>query len=256
MAGPINKWKGHRTVLMEKLGPSDLAEFWYACRYWPPEHKLPWHRPCLTTPWSPWVGPKWHMVTYGPIRDTICHRVRFSCNQNQITPFSLPNKRSHGVHLIRTLETPPGCAQSRGQILQTKITLGIPGGVSKVRIRWTPWDLLLGRQIGVIWFWFQENWTRWHLCLLWAHLSPYVTSGPPRGVKEWSNKGGQGVVEQGRSKGVVEQGRCHGNLCSGGQDLHAYQNSAKSDGPNISIRTVRCPLQVKVKICPCVKHDN
>ena len=30
--------------------------------------------------------------------------------------------------------------------------------------------------------------------LLWAHMSPYVTLGPPRGVKEWSDEVGAMVI--------------------------------------------------------------
>src|SRR5207245_1935223 len=61
---------------------------------------------------TPLGGPE---VPYGNIwahKIPKCHRVRFSSNKNQINPFFLLNKRSHGVHLIRNLETPPWCALS------------------------------------------------------------------------------------------------------------------------------------------------
>src|SRR4051812_29736119 len=35
------------------------------------------------------------------------HRFQFPSDLNQITPFYLPEKRSHGVNPIRTSETPP-----------------------------------------------------------------------------------------------------------------------------------------------------
>ena len=100
---------------MEMFGPSDLAEFWYACRSWPPEHKLPWHRPCSTTPFdrpcstTPWPplfdhsltplgGPE---VTYGDrfvrdtrdtIRDTNVIESHFLETKTKLLLFASPTK--------------------------------------------------------------------------------------------------------------------------------------------------------------------
>ena len=104
-------------------------QFLHIWKSWCAESKCQWCRPRQSLPSPP---PPGGSEVPPPIREKY-QRVRFSSNENQITPIHLLNKRSHGVHLTRTSEPPwwPPPGQGGTWQVKTHFRLDFHGTKSK-----------------------------------------------------------------------------------------------------------------------------